>query len=48
MWLAAIVIKTSYCYVWDVTQDWDLGKLGRQSHKKYPLLRKTLMYKWTW
>ena len=47
-WLAAIIIKTTYCYMWDVTMDWDLGKVGRGQHRKYPLLRKSLMYPWTW
>ena len=27
-WIAALVVKTSYCYYWDVVMDWGLVKFG--------------------
>eukprot|EP01128_Nolandella_sp_AFSM9_P010882 TRINITY_DN7598_c0_g1_i1.p1 TRINITY_DN7598_c0_g1~~TRINITY_DN7598_c0_g1_i1.p1 ORF type:complete len:522 (+),score=49.47 TRINITY_DN7598_c0_g1_i1:112-1677(+) len=39
-WLAAVVVKTTYCYVWDLTMDWDLlSKSSTQTDEKTLLLQ---------
>ena len=40
-WLVALIVKTAYCYVWDLCMDWDLCKKNAPSFG----LRKTLLYR---
>eukprot|EP00163_Fabomonas_tropica_P014171 TRINITY_DN2585_c1_g8_i1.p1 TRINITY_DN2585_c1_g8~~TRINITY_DN2585_c1_g8_i1.p1 ORF type:complete len:378 (-),score=38.65 TRINITY_DN2585_c1_g8_i1:21-1154(-) len=42
LWLGAIVVKTLYCYIWDITMDWDLAIHGDKA--KHWLLRPHLIY----
>ena len=39
-----MVVKTTYCYVWDVMRDWGLWQRGTTP----PLLRPTRLYRRTW
>eukprot|EP00010_Vexillifera_abyssalis_P008264 CAMPEP_0201545094 /NCGR_PEP_ID=MMETSP0173_2-20130828/1643_1 /ASSEMBLY_ACC=CAM_ASM_000268 /TAXON_ID=218659 /ORGANISM="Vexillifera sp., Strain DIVA3 564/2" /LENGTH=252 /DNA_ID=CAMNT_0047953403 /DNA_START=434 /DNA_END=1192 /DNA_ORIENTATION=- len=47
-WIACLVVKTIYCYVWDITMDWALWRCQKPGFSFPKGLRQKRLYSWTW
>lgn len=48
VWLLALFIKTIYCYIWDITMDWSLGKIRGKGDQWPFMLREKRFYPTCW